>query len=250
MTAGVILCGTLLAIAFLYAWTWRIEHGTRFAVDKSGKVERSVEPTAPEPEAPILKSEAPPVDPGPIAVTLPPATPPPATPPPVPPPAVSAPAETGAESAPTPGQFSERSIPTAKPQAPAPSATPPGPPAVAPTLARVVIHYTAGDSNALSRARELGRHLRAGDLATVELRQVPMRVSTDNVRYFFDADEDKARAVHSVVARWQKQPGAPATVPISDFSHFRPLPRLGTIEIWLATAGLPAPVADPQSARR
>ncbi|TBN42778.1 hypothetical protein EYE42_05000 [Paracoccus subflavus] len=143
-----------------------------------------------------------------------------------------------------PGRTSEPVAPSAP--APAPQPTPAvsaaprsGAPAAAPrrsvpetsaavptrTLAqaRVVIHYPERGGRARSEA--LVRLLRALDTGEVETRPVRHAVERQSIRYFHAADREMAGIVGEAVG------GGRATV--SDFTFYRPLPRKGTIEVWL-----------------
>ena len=119
-------------------------------------------------------------------------------------------------------------IPPATSAAPEPEPEPePEVPSPAET-ARIVIHHHAGDVAGAARARELRGRLAARDGITVEIRAVPMRVSLDNMRIFFASDRRQARDARDLAGS--------GSMPIRDFSHYRPLPRPGTIEIWLASS--------------
>lgn len=153
---------------------------------------------------------------------------------------------------PVPDQTSERvpmpaPAPTAKPAPPASAARQPSAPVAATppsasvaaarasvpkataavpsrTLAqaRVVIHYP--ERGGYERSEELVRLLRAAGTAEVETRPVRYPVERQSIRYFHAADQDVAGIIGDMV-------GGGATV--SDFTHFRPSPRNGTVEIWL-----------------
>lgn len=93
-------------------------------------------------------------------------------------------------------------------------------------IPRMVIHHQAGDQAATKRAAALARTLGSGRDIRVEVRSVPMNVPQDNIRIFFPADREEAARVRDIIDR--------EAIPIRDFSHYRPLPRPGTIEVWLA----------------
>lgn len=115
------------------------------------------------------------------------------------------------------------------PVLPAPS-PPPRPATDAPVgfaaQTRVVIHHPASDDGSAARAQALAAQLAAERDWRVEIRRVPQAVSRDNIRVFFEADRAAARDARALVAD--------EAMPIRDFSDYRPLPRPGTIEIWLA----------------
>jgi hypothetical protein len=93
--------------------------------------------------------------------------------------------------------------------------------------ARIVIHHFGGDPAAGARARELKDLLAARTDFTVEVRSVASPVSADNIRIFFEADRENAYAARELLAA--------GPMPIRDFTDYRPLPRPGTIELWLAS---------------
>ncbi len=92
--------------------------------------------------------------------------------------------------------------------------------------ARIVIHYNSVNSGRL-RADGLAQQLSATGIGSVELRSVGFEISRDNIRFFFPADSSVARRVGGVMTN--------SGATIRDFSTFRPSPRRGTIEIWLAS---------------
>ncbi|MGF1552813.1 MAG: hypothetical protein ACFBWO_09960, partial [Paracoccaceae bacterium] len=114
------------------------------------------------------------------------------------------------------------------PSLPAPASPPEvpsdAPSAGAPAPARVVVHYADG---ALGRAAVLAERLRGRLAGAVELRRVPARVSRANLRFFHSADRPLAERVSSLLAP-EAPPGR-----VRDFTHYRPLPRRGTVEVWL-----------------
>ena len=96
-------------------------------------------------------------------------------------------------------------------------------PQAAAATPRIVIHHPARTDAALRRAQAL-----AATLPGAEIRAVRASPATPGVRFFFAADRDAAQALARVV-----RASAGAQVAVADFSHFRPLPRPGTLEIWL-----------------
>lgn len=106
---------------------------------------------------------------------------------------------------------------------------------VAVTPARIVIHHTRGGPIALERARSLAAALEQRAIGATIVRPVDFAISRTAVRYFFADDAERAADLHWLTQ--ETDPGARdgAIEQPQDFSHFRPLPRLGTIEIWLAS---------------
>ncbi|SNR69591.1 hypothetical protein SAMN06265378_1181 [Paracoccus sediminis] len=104
---------------------------------------------------------------------------------------------------------------------PAPAAVPRPAPL---SRARVVIHRSRSSDPRASR--ELARRLREAGAGQVEIRDVGFRMARPSIRYFHAGDRTVSDAVGDLV-----DPGRRDNV--ADFTHFRPLPRRGTIEVWL-----------------
>lgn len=85
--------------------------------------------------------------------------------------------------------------------------------------ARIVIHASDDVQQLALRLREAG----AGE---VETRRVPFRMSAQSIRYFYRADQAMSESVRSILA-------ADGRTKLDDFTHYAPLPRRGTIEIWM-----------------
>lgn len=102
---------------------------------------------------------------------------------------------------------------------------------------RIVIHYPVNDPAAQTRARGLAARLLKTGSAEVEMRAVPLMVSIDNIRLFREQDRTHALEIRESL-------GTDITA-IRDFSNYRPLPRPGTIEVWLSTDGKSASATTP-----
>lgn len=90
--------------------------------------------------------------------------------------------------------------------------------------ARVVIHRSAW---ATARdAQALARRLRRSGAGEVEIRPVRLRLEKQSIRYFHAADRAVSETLGELVGR-----NGRGTV--EDFTHYRPLPRRGTVEVWL-----------------
>ncbi|WP_217330462.1 hypothetical protein [Paracoccus sp. Z118] len=87
-----------------------------------------------------------------------------------------------------------------------------------------MIHYPERGGH--ERTAELVGLLLAAGTAEVETRPVRYPVERQSIRYFHAADRDVSGLIGDMVGG-----GGRATV--SDFTHFRPSPRNGTVEIWL-----------------
>jgi hypothetical protein len=90
---------------------------------------------------------------------------------------------------------------------------------------RIVVHYRQ-DAGA-DAARRIAAELRAQGYARTELRPVPFPVSRANVRFFHGQNRSVARAVNELVQATGRRSD------LRDFTHYVPLPTLGTVEIWL-----------------
>jgi hypothetical protein len=86
------------------------------------------------------------------------------------------------------------------------------------------------------RATAIVRTLEGQGYAVADIREVSYAIASPKVRYFFAADrsgaERLALVARSVLASEGESRG---TVPVQDYTHFRPLPTPGNVEIWLAS---------------
>jgi hypothetical protein len=90
---------------------------------------------------------------------------------------------------------------------------------------RIVVHYRGGSD--ASVAQRVAAELRARGYARTELRPVSFAVSQANVRYFHDQNRPVAREVNKLVgSMWRRSQ-------LRDFTHYAPLPAVGTVEVWL-----------------
>ena len=72
-----------------------------------------------------------------------------------------------------------------------------------------------------------------GGLRAVEVRAVPFDIGTASVRFFFDQDRSQAERLTAAIGPFLSWHGrARPSTPIG-FTDYRPLPRQGTLEIWL-----------------
>jgi hypothetical protein len=108
----------------------------------------------------------------------------------------------------------------------APEPAPAAPKAPVPSAvgARVVIHHVARAAEADRVARLLPQ-----GVVLAEIRSVRASPAAPDIRYFFAEDREAAERLAQALSRQ-----AGARVPARNFSHFRPLPRPGTLELWLA----------------
>ncbi|WP_138464497.1 hypothetical protein [Poseidonocella sp. HB161398] len=88
--------------------------------------------------------------------------------------------------------------------------------------ARVVIHHAAGSE----APRALAGKLRQAGAGEVEIRKVGFPVRSPSVRYFRAGDREKAAAACRLSFGTCRDE-------LADFTGYRPLPRAGTVEVWL-----------------
>jgi hypothetical protein len=111
-----------------------------------------------------------------------------------------------------------------------------------PDSLRIVIHYPAHHDDAVPAIR-LAALLQTRGFAVVDIRLVEVEIEQPSVRYFFPGDRaDSRRLVDVIDTLVPHQAPDKAT----DFSHFSPKPRPGTVELWLPAAG-PGPLAQDSS---
>lgn len=121
-----------------------------------------------------------------------------------------------------------------------PQAAPGAPPASDPL--RIFIHYPAHHDDALPAIR-LAALLQTRGFPIADIRLVESEIEQPSVRYFFPADRAVGRGLVDVIGTLD-----PHLAPdkATDFSHFSPKPRPGTVELWLPAAG-PGPMAQDSS---
>ena len=118
--------------------------------------------------------------------------------------------------------------------APAPAATPTPAPAetAAVSSPRIVVHH-GDDQESSAVAEQLASQLLSAGIGQVEVRAVKFDVATASVRYFFDQDRAGAERLTAAIGPFLSWHGRAAPSTPIGFTDFRPLPRQGTIEIWL-----------------
>ena len=82
-------------------------------------------------------------------------------------------------------------------------------------------------------AEQLASQLLSAGIGQVEVRAVKFDVATASVRYFFDQDRAGAERLTAAIGPFLSWHGRAAPSTPIGFTDFRPLPRQGTIEIWL-----------------
>lgn len=96
-----------------------------------------------------------------------------------------------------------------------------------PAAARVVLHHAAANAGSTNVAVELAARLTAVGYPDVMVRRVPHAIGADRLRWFHLSDRPLALALRLATF-------ASATVALQDFTDYRPSPRPGTLELWLA----------------
>jgi hypothetical protein len=132
---------------------------------------------------------------------------------------------------------------TLRPEDPALAITPAAPapvPAARPVVEaalpqglRVFIHFSGGNARATAQAQALEQTLRQRGADVIGMVPVQFPIGRASVRYFHP--EDQVAAIRLLgTARDRLAAGGQAPLAPSDFTTFRPSPRPGTLEVWLA----------------
>jgi|GEM_PF-2596862 len=106
----------------------------------------------------------------------------------------------------------------------------------APGGARVFVHYSTEQPGADEAAADVARQLRERGFSVVDIRGVASSIETASVRYFYPADRADAEALHDALGAALRGRGYSAG-DLKTMTGFRPLPRRGTIEVWVPAAG-------------
>ena len=97
--------------------------------------------------------------------------------------------------------------------------------------ARVFVHYTAAEPGADARARRLASYLQTHGFRVADIRAVRFSILDRSIRYFFEHDLEEVRALRDGLSQFFGNGGG--LVEIEDFTHFRPKPAQGNLEVWL-----------------
>jgi hypothetical protein len=97
---------------------------------------------------------------------------------------------------------------------------------------RIFIHHVA-DQGASALAQRLADYLRGQGFTVADIRAVDVIVDKPSVRYFFASD--RAASQHLVEQLGRISEGGRSLAPdrASDFTHFVPKPRPGSVEVWV-----------------
>ena len=101
---------------------------------------------------------------------------------------------------------------------------------------RVFVHFSIRTSSGRRRAIEVARALEERGYVVADIREVAFAIAFPKVRYFFASDRPGAERLAwatSVVSQDEQRGG----VRVQDYTHFRPLPTPGNVEVWLASEG-------------
>jgi len=82
-------------------------------------------------------------------------------------------------------------------------------------------------------ARRLARYLQMQGFRVVDVRGVSFPIPTSRIRYFFEEDLREAQTLGGGLSDFLGGRTG-ERVQIDDFTHFRPKPAPGNLEVWLA----------------
>jgi sulfocyanin len=105
-------------------------------------------------------------------------------------------------------------------------------PALSPGEIRVFIHF-ADHRKVAALAKRLADHLRRQGFIVADVRPVDFTISKPSVRYFFEDDRSASEGLVEELSRSFEEGTSLAPDHASDFTHYLPKPRPGTVEVWL-----------------
>lgn len=97
---------------------------------------------------------------------------------------------------------------------------------------RIVVHH-GGDEESTAVAQQLASQLLSAGFGIVEVRAVGFEVGTTSIRFFFDRDRAGADRLTTAIGPFLSFHGRAVPGTPIGFTDYRPLPRQGTLEIWL-----------------
>ncbi len=97
---------------------------------------------------------------------------------------------------------------------------------------RVFIHHVADQRDA-ALAQRLADYLRGQGFTVADIRPVDFSIGKPSVRYFFARDGAASQRLIEALRRFSEQGTSLAPDHASDFTHFVPKPRPGSVEVWL-----------------
>jgi sulfocyanin len=112
-------------------------------------------------------------------------------------------------------------------------------PALSPGDIRIFIHF-ADHRKVTTLAERLADHLRRHGFTVVDIQPVDFTISKPSVRYFFEGDRSASERLVEELSRSFEEGTSLAPDHASDFTHYLPKPRPGTVEVWLPASPLAA----------
>jgi hypothetical protein len=97
---------------------------------------------------------------------------------------------------------------------------------------RVFIHHVA-DQRDGALAQQLAEYLRGQGFTVADIRSVDFGIAKPSVRYFFARDRAASQRLVEELGRFAAGGASLAPDRASDFTHFVPKPRPGSLEVWL-----------------
>jgi hypothetical protein len=97
---------------------------------------------------------------------------------------------------------------------------------------RVFIHHVAGQRDG-ALAQRLADYLRDQGFTVADIRTVDFSIGKPSVRYFFARDRGASQRLVEALGRFAEAGTPLAPDHASDFTHFSPKPRPGSVEVWL-----------------
>jgi hypothetical protein len=82
-------------------------------------------------------------------------------------------------------------------------------------------------------AQRLADYLRGQGFTVADIRPVDFRIGKPSVRYFFARDRAASQRLVEELGRFSGGRTSLAPDQASDFTHFLPKPRPGSVEVWL-----------------
>jgi hypothetical protein len=97
---------------------------------------------------------------------------------------------------------------------------------------RVFIHHVA-DQRDGALAQQLAEYLRGQGFTVADIRSVDFGIAKPSVRYFFARDRAASQRLVEELGRFSAGGASRGPDHASDFTHFVPKPRPGSLEVWL-----------------
>jgi hypothetical protein len=97
---------------------------------------------------------------------------------------------------------------------------------------RVFIHHAA-DQRDGALAQRLAEYLRGQGFTVADIRSVDFGIAKPSVRYFFARDRAASQRLVEELGRFSAGGASRGPDHASDFTHFVPKPRPGSLEVWL-----------------